>query len=148
MSEISKMNTNLFNSYLNKNRTKIDESLVSLRFMKEVDNFIEYNKISQRKLAEDIGYTEAYISQLMSGVKKVNTSFINKLEKKYDIKIEFKILPNRECDYVTNFANTFVELNINILDSIEPSVMFTTRNNPGEFFKLEPDDLFTIENNG
>lgn len=147
MSNLSKINTNLFDTYLDKNRIKIDESLVSLRFMKEVDNFIDFNNISQRRLAEDVGYTEAYVSQLMSGVKRVNASFINKLEKKYDIKVQFKILPNNECDYITSFTNTFIEININIFDSVVPLKMVDSRNSPIEYYEYDFNS-FTIENNG
>ena len=147
MSNVNKIDTTSFDSYLSKNRTKIDESLVSLRFMKEVDNFLDFNKITQRKLAEDIGCTEAYVSQLMSGVKKINTSFINKLEKRYEVKVEFKLLPKKKCDYITSFANTFIQININIHDSIEPSNMFTSKNSPFEYYELDSDS-YTIETNG
>lgn len=81
-------------SYIDTNREKIDESLVSLRLMKEIDNFTEFNKISNKDLAFGLGYSESYISQLMSGVKKFNASFINKFEKKYEVKVDFKILLN------------------------------------------------------
>ncbi len=83
--------SNLFNTYVNENREKIDESLVSLRLMKEVDDFLCLNNINQRDFARDLEYSEAYISQLMSGTKKFNASFINKLEKLYNIIIEFNI---------------------------------------------------------
>ncbi|RCW89789.1 helix-turn-helix domain-containing protein [Winogradskyella arenosi] len=147
MSKVNKIDTISFDSYLKKNRTKIDESLVSLRFMKEVDYFLDYNKITQRKLADDIGCTEAYISQLMSGVKKINTSFINKLEKHYEVKVEFKILPKKECNYITSFANTFIQININIDDSFEALNMFSSKNSPIEYYELDTDS-YTIETNG
>lgn len=149
MSNIENFNTNFFDSYIDENRIKIDESLVSLRFMKEVDDFIEFNKISQRRLAEEIGYTEAYISQLMSGVKKVNTSFINKFEKRYEIKVQFKFIPKANCDYITGIANSFISLNINLnlSQSIETCQFFNIESKPSDSYLIDADS-FIIENHG
>lgn len=90
MKELLKNNFSI-QSYLDENREKIDEALVSLRFMKEIDEFLDFTNVSQREFASSIGYSEAYVSQLMSGTKKFNSSFINKFEKKYDVEISFKI---------------------------------------------------------
>ena len=87
MKEVVNNTSNSLNSYIEDNRMKIDEALVSLRLMKEIDNFLDINEVSQRDFANSIGYSEAYISQLMSGTKKFNASFINKFEKLYDIKL-------------------------------------------------------------
>lgn len=83
-------------SYVDKNREKIDESLISLRLMKEVDRFLDYEKLSNKDLATKMGYSESYISQLMSGVKNVNVSFINKFEKCFESKFDFKIYLKKE----------------------------------------------------
>lgn len=76
-------------SYVGKNRDELDEFLVSLRIMKEIDRFWEYKNLSNEDLATGLGYSESYISQLMSGVKHVNTSFVNKFEKKFSVKFDF-----------------------------------------------------------
>lgn len=147
---MKKIDANCLKSYIDDNRSKIDESLVSLRFMKEVDDFLDFNDISQRKLAEDIGYTEAYISQLMSGVKKINTSFINKFEKKYDIKVEFKIRPKRDFNYIISFPNTYAEINLNMhnVDLINPiSIIINKRF--CDFSDIETNsNILSIESNG
>lgn len=96
MKEVINNSNNSLNSYIENNRSKIDEALVSLRLMKEIDDFLEINNIKQRDFADKIGCSEAYISQLMSGTKKFNTSFINKFEKIYNLKIDFKIKHKNE----------------------------------------------------
>ncbi len=91
-------------SYIDENREKIDEALVSLRLMKEIDWFLDLENISNKKLAEDLGYSESFISQLMSGVKKANVSFINKFEKKYNAKINFSLqIQNKNLNSQLNF---------------------------------------------
>lgn len=83
-------------SYIEENREKLDESLVSLRIMKEVDRFLDYQKLSNKDLAGQLGYSESYISQLMTGVKNVNVSFINKFEKCFNTRLDFHVFLKKE----------------------------------------------------
>lgn len=102
-----------FNSYTEKNREKIDESLVSLRLIREIDEFLEYKNKSNKEFAIDLGFTESYISQLLSGVKKINMAFINKFEKKYNVYFDFKLHLKEEKEYL-KYTNEQMTFNINI----------------------------------
>lgn len=129
--------TNTINSYIDKNRTKIDEALVSLRLMKEVDEFLDVNNVNQRDFASDLGYSEAFISQLMSGTKKINTSFINRFEKKYNLKINFQIESKDNTNFITKYSNSFLEININVISLSEAKDTFTLESSPYDFLKSE-----------
>lgn len=59
--------------------------------MKQIDKFLDYEKLTNKDLAVQLGYSEAYISQLMTGVKNVNISFLNKFEKRFATKFDFKV---------------------------------------------------------
>lgn len=107
-------NNNNINVFINQNRTKIDEALVSLRFMKEIDDFLDSSDITQREFAEHLGYSEAFVSQLMSGTKKVNTSFINRFEKTYDLVVKFNIEQKSKSDCFARIFNSAIELDVNI----------------------------------
>jgi plasmid maintenance system antidote protein VapI len=109
MKEIEKNNINTF---ITQHRNKLDEALVSLRFMKEIDLFLDQNEISQREFAEFLGYSESFISQLMSGTKKVNTSFINRLEKTFDVSVKFNIIEKNRSDYFVKFYDSSIAVNI------------------------------------
>ena len=50
--------------------------------MKSAHDFLNEKKITKRDFANSLGYTESFISQMMSEVKKVNVAFVNKFEKK------------------------------------------------------------------
>jgi len=147
MKEIEKISNNFLESYIDNNRIKIDESLVSLRLMKEVDDFLDLNSISQREFSENIGCSEAYISQLMSGVKKFNASFINKFEKQYRLKIDFKIKPSKECDFISKISDSYIEidikLSVNIKVSNKPENMFTLINNQNGLYELDTNEYQT-----
>jgi len=119
MKELSKNYSDSLNTYIDENRDKIDEALVSLRLMKEIDDFMEINKISQRDFADKLFYTESFVSQLMSGTKKINTKFINRFEKTYDLKIEFKIKPNDSSDFISRLtSNSTIQVNVEVVNLI------------------------------
>ena len=116
---------NNINSFITQNRTKLDEALVSLRFMKEVDDFLDQNEISQREFAEFLGYSEAFVSQLMSGTKKVNASFINRLEKSFDVIVKFNIVNKHESDFFARFYNNSIVVNINAQEMNSTNLVYT-----------------------
>lgn len=137
-------NSNSLSSYKENNRAKIDEALVSLRLMKEVDDFLDINEISQRDFASSIGYSEAFISQLMSGTKKFNASFINKFEKLYDIKFDFKIKSKKSADFISKVSNAHIEININILDLTHSNNLYSLESRANEFSEFDSQYL-TLE---
>ncbi|TXE16499.1 helix-turn-helix transcriptional regulator [Psychroflexus gondwanensis] len=137
MSEITNFSNSFLDSYISENRNKLDESLVSLRFMKEVDDFLELNKISQKDFANNVEYSEAFISQLMSGAKKFNASFINRLEKKYDLEVEFNIKSKKESNFISKISDSFIEININMLNSINDQDVWSSTNKPDEYYDLD-----------
>jgi transcriptional regulator with XRE-family HTH domain len=98
MKELVNHNNESFDSYLSKNDKELDEALVSLRFMKVVDDFLVAQKITKRSFAEKIGCSESYVSQLMSGTKNINASFINKFEKAFNVKINFDIIRVKQVE--------------------------------------------------
>ncbi len=134
-------------SYIDKNREKIDESLISLRLMKEVDRFLDYEKLSNKDLALKMGYSESYISQLMSGVKNVNISFINKFEKCFDAKFDFKIYLKNEkvflhrLDERTQFN---ININLNMFLIREDHSMFSFTQNSKSMFNVTDVEYKTL----
>lgn len=145
MSEI----TNKFSiqSYIDENREKIDESLVSLRLMKELDRFLDYENLSNKDLANKLGYSESYVSQLMSGVKNINVSFINKFEKKFSKKIHFKIILNEEENFLHKLDervhfNLKISLNMFILNDEHSN--FSTKLNSRSMFNVTDVEYETL----
>lgn len=84
--------------FLSDNRTEIDESLVSLRYMRKIEEFLQTNKSTKRDLALKLEYSESYISQLMTGTKKINVSFINKFENRYNVHFDVVIKHKEEIN--------------------------------------------------
>ena len=141
MSEIINTSVISMQSYIDSNRNKLDESLVSLRLMKEVDDFLDINNVNQSDFACALGYSEAYVSQLMSGTKKFNTSFINKIEKAYEIEINFKIKSREESNFFSKFSNSTIEISVNIFNSFPTDNIYKLENSYHDYFQLNSDFL-------
>lgn len=145
MNKVEINGNNTLMSFIEDNRTKIDESLVSLRFMKQIDVFLDNNNLNQRDLASDLAISEAFVSQLMTGSKKVNVSFLNKIEKKYDI--EFKVsIKNKNSKYkVIELTNspTLIKLNTVINNDISYSWSDISKNS----YSFKSDNIIEILNN-
>lgn len=97
---------NQVSDYLKSNRDKLETSLVSLRFMKEIDNFIYFNDLSQRKFAEKMNVSEAYVSQLMSGVKRLNMEFIKNFEKSFKVEMKVSIISEDPAYTTVQWVNS------------------------------------------
>jgi len=134
-------------SYVDKNRNSIDEALVSLRVMKQIDDFLEYKNVTNRELAKKLDYTESYVSQLMSGVKKVNVSFINKFEKKFNVEIDFKIkLIEENFKILNSIENQMINLiNLNIITINNNSSSFAFNAKSTDFFDYEDAEYVNVE---
>ncbi|MGA9212356.1 helix-turn-helix domain-containing protein [Kaistella sp.] len=116
---------NNFNSCKHQVMHDMDESLVSLRFLKEIDDYLEYKNLTNRDLANALGFSESYISQLMTGVKKINISFINKFEKNFNLEFDIKIKDCTKNNFFRfNTANTVYEINILVNTNISSSNFF------------------------
>ncbi len=134
-------------SYIDKNREKIDESLVSLRLMKEIDEFLDIRGISQREFALNLGCSEAYISQLMSGTKKINASFINKVEKRYGVEINFRIMTKEEGKSLSDLAGSSIQLTVNVLRVTSTEKVYSVDTKHHHFFNTESAQLVKLNGN-
>lgn len=125
-------------SYLANNRTNIDESLVSLRFMKEIDDFLHYNNLNQKDLAKELDVSQAFISQLLSGTKKINVGFINKFEKRFDIEFKLNLKNNNSKYTVVEIVDSSIQIKSSQSNFISV-IGFSSNNsnNPNAFYKIE-----------
>lgn len=130
-------------SYLATNRKNIDEALVSLRFMKEIDDFLHHNNLNQKDLAEELEVSEAFISQLLSGTKKINVGFINKFEKRFDI--EFKLnLKNNNSNYtVVEIVDSSIQIKSSHSSFIRISE-FSANNSSNTLYEMKKESQFVV----
>lgn len=64
--------------------------MVSYRILSEVERLCEDKVIIRKELAEKLGTSASYITQLFRGSKRVNMEFIAKVELAFNIQFEIK----------------------------------------------------------
>jgi len=104
---------NQLTKHIDSNRNKIETALVSLRFVKEIDVFLYNNNLTQKEFADKMNVSGSYISQLMTGTKRINMEFIKNFEKYFNI--EFKIsLTSVNSEYsIIEMVNNPIQLKSN-----------------------------------
>ena len=145
MKEIIKNQDFSINTYVNENRNELDESLVSLRLMKVVDDFLINNGITKRELASNLKCSESYISQMMSGSKKFNVAFINKFEKRYNVEIGFKLedkniknlSQKNDAIFISYTSGSSLQINTDIVDLVEKQGVYSVESSNMDFCKFE-----------
>lgn len=113
MSNSNMMIINQLTKHIDSNRNKIETALVSLRFVKEIDVFLYNNNLTQKEFADKMNVSGSYISQLMTGTKRINMEFIKNFEKYFNI--EFKIsLTSVNSEYsIIEMVNNPIQLKSN-----------------------------------
>jgi len=138
MSNLKIFEQNSLNSYVDNNREKIDAALVSLRIVKQIDNFLDYNELNQKDLANKLEVSEAFVSQLMSGSKKINVQILNKFEKKFNVEFEFKLRSKNSMYSVIEVVNNSLELKSH-RPEFSPVKTFCLSNNSNSVCNLDTD---------
>jgi transcriptional regulator with XRE-family HTH domain len=68
--------------------------MIMYRFLSEIEILTDERKMTRKELAQKIGTSASYITQLYRGSKLLNLTTIAKLEKVFDITFEIKAIPN------------------------------------------------------
>lgn len=76
------------------NNFEVDAKVIASRFLNEVKDIAEIRKINRKKLAEMIGTSPSYLTQLYRGTKLMNLITLAKLKKALDLEVEIKITNN------------------------------------------------------
>lgn len=138
MSNLKIFEQNSLNSYVDNNREKIDAALVSLRIIKQIDNFLDYNELNQKDLANKLEVSEAFVSQLMSGSKKINVQILNKFEKQFNVEFEFKLRSKNSMYSVVDVVNNTIELK-SFRSEFSTIKNFCFSNNSNSVYNLDTD---------
>ena len=76
------------------NNFEIDAKVIASKFLNEVKDIAEVRKINRKKLAEMIGTSPSYLTQLYRGTKLMNLVTMAKLKKALDLEVEIKVTNN------------------------------------------------------
>lgn len=71
--------------------------MISYRILSEVEKFCEVKNIKKKDLAEMVGTSRSYITQLFTGTKSINTYMMAKFEEALKINFNIRINQVDEC---------------------------------------------------
>lgn len=77
-----------------------ETKMIMYRFLSVVDEIMEEENISKKKLASMIGTSPSYITQLFNGSKTINLSTLAKIQNALDLK--FKINESSKIEEINN----------------------------------------------
>lgn len=82
---------NLFSFKTENEKVEHDAEMISFRILSEVEKFCDDNNIKRKDLAELVGTSKSYITQLFNGSKSINTSIMSKIENALNVTFEIKL---------------------------------------------------------
>ncbi len=71
--------------------------MIMYRFLSEIEILCEEKKMTRKELAEKVGTSASYITQLYRGNKPLNIETIAKFQKVFDVTFEIKAKPNNKA---------------------------------------------------
>ena len=83
--------SNLLGFETEQEKVEFQKEILSLKFIKVIEQFMEQNNISRKVLGEKMGYSQAYISQVFNAYKPVNLDFLVKFQNTIDMSFEIKL---------------------------------------------------------
>ena len=104
--ELLKEFEDLFTFKSDEEEIEHERLMITFRFLSEVERvYIEKTgerRLNKKKLAEEIGKTPSFITQLFNGNKKLNFEILAKFQKVLDVKFEIKARESFEAAAVFN----------------------------------------------
>lgn len=118
--ELKKLYADRFTSQLSTEKeTKHLAQMLMYRFLSEIEKLMEERNLSKKELAEAIGVSPSYVTQLYRGTKPLNIETLAKIELALDFRFEIKavekslleidesVQQNWNEDQINNFMKKF-----------------------------------------
>lgn len=121
-------------NFVQTNRENIDESLVSMRIMKQVEELMDSLELNKKQLAKELGFSQAHITNLFIGNKNVNMKFISRIEKRFNVIVDIKI---QAKDFVKKSQDNSVHIiQFNLNNVSTGDKICGTVNNQSQFIRM------------
>lgn len=126
LKEIEKSFETFFSFDNEKDQVEMDAKFLMAQFLSEIQEVVDDRGLKRNELAESIGTSASYLTQLFRGHKLINLITLAKLQKALDIKFDIKLSGKDK------YANPLNEENIvEFLDK-----WFESNRSSGDYFKV------------
>jgi transcriptional regulator with XRE-family HTH domain len=93
---------NLFTFNSEKEELEHEAKMIMFRFLSELENINDSGITKKKELAEKLGVSASYITQLFNGNKLMNFTLLAKIQEAFNITFEIKARPNESLYAVDN----------------------------------------------
>ena len=76
-----------------------EAKMIMFRFLSELERLHENQPLAKKNIAEAIGTSPSYITQVFQGDKLINLMTLAKLQEAYNFTFEIKAVPNKEAKF-------------------------------------------------
>lgn len=119
---------------------------IQLDLFEMIENYLKVNNLSKKQLADKLGVSKSYITQILNG------NFDHKISKLVELSLAFEKVPLLEYKNISNYImnetlevnkKVFIELNYNTSSIIkkEPKDSYTNINNNSKILLYPQDSL-------
>lgn len=119
---------------------------IQLDLFEMIENYLKVNNLSKKQLADKLGVSKSYITQILNG------NFDHKISKLVELSLAFEKVPLLEYKNISNYImnetlevnkKVFIELNYNTSSIIkkEPKDSYTNINNNSKILLYLQDSL-------
>jgi transcriptional regulator with XRE-family HTH domain len=116
--EINPAFEDLFTFKNKEDKIEHDAQMISYRILSELEKICDQKNISKKALADMVGTSKSYITQLFNGTKSINTSIMAKFEHALDARFEVSFNLNTESASLPAGQSNFPSIDLN--DLIQP----------------------------
>lgn len=111
---------------------------IQLDLFEMIENYLKVNNLSKKQLAEKLGVSKSYITQILNG------NFDHKISKLVELSLAFEKVPLLEYKNISNYI--MIET-LEVQKDVNKKVIIELNYNASPTIKKEPKDSYTNINN-
>lgn len=111
---------------------------IQLDLFEMIENYLKVNNLSKKQLADKLGVSKSYITQILNG------NFDHKISKLVELSLAFEKVPLLEYKNISNYITNET---LEVQKEVNKKVIIELNFNASPIIKKEPKDSYTNINN-
>ncbi len=83
----------------NKEKGRLEEELLSLKFIATLEELLEQNDVNRTELAQILESSKSYVSQVFSGEKMLNIRTLAKIQRELNVSFKLYAVDNKRFQF-------------------------------------------------
>lgn len=96
----------------NKEKARLEEELLSLKFIATLEELLEQNEVNRTELAKILESSKSYVSQVFSGEKMINIRTLAKIQRALNVSFKLYAVDNKKFQFEKVSCNLHRRINL------------------------------------